>query len=747
VINLRWIEGKMGQELERQVSLLSAMVEGISDTVFVKDVEGRYLFINAAGAQAVGKPAAEIVGQDDYRFFPGETADRLAQIDRDVISRRESIESEIDVEIGGERRTFLSTKSPFLDESGDIVGVIGIARDITGKKLAEAELARLTAEQALILDNAPVGIAYLKDRNFHHLNRRFAAIFGYQPDELLNLSTEIVYSSREEFERVGWDAYGKHVRDGTYFEERLMKSKTDEALWIGSTGFLLDPEERIFIWCVEDIGERKRAEEEVRLSEARYRDIAECSADWFFEQDAEGMLTHLSDNFEKVTGIRAEDLIGKSATDLIDLDSFDDRMKETAAAVTQRQPFRDAEFVLRVPDGREPWLRSSGNPIFADDGTFMGYRGATTDISERKRAEENLVAAADIVRTISSGLFTYQFHPPDRLVLLDGNPASERLTNIRIDDWRGREFDEIWPEAREIGVTQAFIDVMTTGKAFHTEDLSYKDDKLEGAFLINAFKIPGERLCVAFENIFDRKRAQEALERAKEQAEMANAAKSIFLANMSHELRTPLNSINGFAEMMAGEVMGPLPPRYLEYADHIHKSGTHLLKVISDVLDMSKIEAGRIELSPEKADINGIVDETISMLADQFAEAEVSLKRAGNSPCAVIVDPLRIKQVLLNVLSNAAKFSPGGTVTVSISCDDATGRIVVSDTGIGMTDENIEIALTPFGQAEAQAFTRRFEGTGLGLPLAKQLIELHGGTLTIESKPSKGTTVAVNLPR
>jgi PAS domain S-box-containing protein len=252
------------------------------------------------------------------------------------------------------------------------------------------------------------------------------------------------------------------------------------------------------------------------------------------------------------------------------------------------------------------------------------------------------------------------------------------------------------------------------------------------------------------QDISERKRAEVDLRHARHAAEMANAAKSVFLANMSHEFRTPLNSINGFAEMMSHEMLGPLPEHYKEYAKLINTSGMHLLKIISDVLDMSKIEAGKMELNEEPTNVTAIVDEAIALIDEQARQNNVAMVRRFESVEGLLADPLRLKQAVLNLLSNAVKFSPAGTGTVTVSIDpclDSGGlRIVVSDNGIGMTDEDVALAMQPFGQAEGQAFTRRFEGTGLGLPLTAQLVELHDGTLHIESRPHVGTTVTVTFP-
>jgi signal transduction histidine kinase len=232
----------------------------------------------------------------------------------------------------------------------------------------------------------------------------------------------------------------------------------------------------------------------------------------------------------------------------------------------------------------------------------------------------------------------------------------------------------------------------------------------------------------------------------RQTVDTANAVKSVFLANMSHELRTPLNSIKGFAEILALEILGPLPEKYKEYADLINDSGTHLLGVINNLLDMAKIEAGRIELAPESTDLREIIANVVFMLRGQAEDNDVKVLTEAATDHKLKVDPLRIRQALVNVISNAIKFTPSGTVTLSVACDGTSHNLIVADTGVGMTADDIEVALKLYGQAEGATFTRRFEGTGLGLPLARQLVKLHGGNLNIESEPGVGTTVTLSFP-
>jgi signal transduction histidine kinase len=242
---------------------------------------------------------------------------------------------------------------------------------------------------------------------------------------------------------------------------------------------------------------------------------------------------------------------------------------------------------------------------------------------------------------------------------------------------------------------------------------------------------------------------EEQLRAALMGAEDANRTKSNFLALMSHELRTPLNAIIGFSEVLAGELFGPHgSPRYREYAADIHGAGKHLLALINDILDLSKSEAGRLDIYPEPVELAALFRDCVQLMKERIREQRLTavVEVTPGLP-ELMADPLRMKQILLNLLSNAVKFTPAGGRVVISACRVADGGIViaVSDTGIGMASEMIPLALEPFRQIDSP-LSRNVEGTGLGLSLVKSLTEQQGGSIAIESSPNAGTTVRLSFP-
>ncbi|MBO6827097.1 MAG: PAS-domain containing protein [Sneathiella sp.] len=341
-------------------------------------------------------------------------------------------------------------------------------------------------------------------------------------------------------------------------------------------------------------------------------------------------------------------------------------------------------------------------------------------------------------------------------IIIYSNEAAVNLIGARdLHDIIGQRMSGYFPldDQKNLGghfrysddTTAGYVVPAKTGRLIQM-DGEYVDVELEGATHLYGDK---PVMQVIVRNITAQKKTQELLQKAKEEAEYASQLKGNFLANMSHELRTPLNAVIGFSEIIKGQIFGTVgSEKYVEYAEDIHASGVHLLELINDILDLSKADAGTMEIYEEQVDLEAVVKICTRIAETQRAKAGVELSVIMPDTLPELrADRKMLKQVLLNLLSNSIKFTPsGGQVTLAVEPKHGGGlNIIVKDTGIGIKENDIVKALTPFVQVDSE-LGRKYQGTGLGLPLSKELVELHGGTLTLESEFGVGSTVTIYLP-
>jgi signal transduction histidine kinase len=449
--------------------------------------------------------------------------------------------------------------------------------------------------------------------------------------------------------------------------------------------------------------------------EARLRDFAQTASVWFWETDEALRFTRWGEDTRPGGSVFLQEMGGSA--DGVPSAS----VEQLRAEIEARRAFHDFRFSFVDGRGAQRHYRVSGMPVLDAAAVFRGYRGVgadeTASMEARARAEKAEAVLLESIENISEGFALYDER--GGLVLCNS-------------------------KYRDIALEQA--ERRAPGGSGHVEQ-QLPDGRW---VLMREWRTKSGGTIGILTDISELKEREDELRVAKEHAELANRAKSEFLANMSHELRTPLNAIIGFSELMKSEVFGPVgDERYKAYSNDICDSGIHLLQIINDILDLSKIEAARFELHDEALHVPDTVRSAVRIINQRAADAgvEVIAEIEPGLP-ALLADERCVKQILLNLLSNAVKFTlSGGTITVRgrIS-EDGDMHIAVADTGIGIAERDLPKALASFSQVDS-AFTRKYQGTGLGLPLTKKLTELHGGALKIESRVNVGTTVTAVFPR
>jgi len=381
---------------------------------------------------------------------------------------------------------------------------------------------------------------------------------------------------------------------------------------------------------------------------------------------------------------------------------------------------------------------------------------AMEDVTERRQAEADFRAietyAQDIVDTVREPLLILD----TTLRVQSGNRAFYHTFRVSPEETENRLIYELGNGQWDIPALRTLLeDIVPKSSAFNDFELEHDFPTLgRRVMLLNARKLQaghhGELLVLAMEDVTQRRRAEEEVAKAKEASEMANRTKSLFLANMSHELRTPLNAIVGYSEMLQEEAADRELDSFVTDLEKINASGRQLLGLINDILDLSKIEAGKMELYLETVDLNGLIDEvaaTINPMVEKNSN-QLHIERAKNLG-GIRADQTKVRQALFNLLSNAAKFTHDGSITLTAEremMDDAEWIVFrITDTGIGLSPEKIVKLFQDFTQADAST-TRKFGGTGLGLALTRRFCQMMGGDVTVSSVPGKGSTFTIKLP-
>ena len=743
---------------EDETAQLRTLLDTLPDLVWLKDPHGVYLSCNRRFEQFFGARETEIVGKTDFDFVDRELAEFFRANDQLALAAQapRSNEEWVSFASDGHRELLHTTKAPMHDSSGRLIGVLGIGRDITQlHELRERYSIAFTASPAAI------SITTLADGRYLEANPRYATMLGWDSTALIGrLSVEIALwptpADRETW-RQALVAHGRledyHTRWRRRDGELIDISLSAEIIELGG--------EKCILGFILDISERRRAEREVsqlqtRLATAfRAAPVAAC-----ITRLTDGKIVDVNQRLLDEYAWTRDDLLGKTTLEAGLWGSEADR-QVMVDAIRREGRIIDFESIGVGRDGHRREMSLSAEVVDMDGVPHLVVY--ILDLSARKRVERALHEKEAVYHAIVSNAHDgICLCDPESLAIVEVNAAGAEGLGYTRDEFMALTLVDIQAQLSEADVRAAIAGMLPDGSAVFENEHRKKDGTLQyarvaasavnvgGRVLISSIwtDITEQKLATAELNLH-REHLQELvdsrtteLSAAKEAAEAASRAKSAFLANMSHEIRTPMNAIIGLTHLVERHTAEPEQRvRLAKVADAAH----HLLAIINQILDISKIEADKLELEPADFSLQQLIDNAESLVSDRLRSRGLSFDTEIDPalPPALHGDPLRLGQILLNYLSNAVKFTERGGIVLAARLMETSGnellvRFAVTDTGPGIPEAEQARIFEAFEQAD-NSTTRRFGGTGLGLAIARRLARLMGGDTGLISTPGSGS--------
>ena len=581
------------------------------------------------------------------------------------------------------------------------------------------------------------------DGYFKELNPMWEKTLGFTVEELkAKPFIEFVHPEDQEATIAEAQKIMTTGEDVVSFENRyLCKDGSYKwLLWSSTVSF----EEQLYYAVARDITERKQAE-------VHYRDLYENAPDMMAVVDlVSGKILECNQTLADVIGRSKEEITGSSFLELYVPESIEAARQTFSAFVETGEVIRQ-ERTLRRVDGSTIDVLLQATPMRDATGKIIASRSTWRDVTKQKEAEKALASQEALYRTLieAAPQVIWVADADGQVALL--NKAWHEFSGLTDEESLGTRWAEALHPEDLPDVLAKWERAYRNGETYSGECRFRAKDGFYQTFIFIGTPVRDESGKIINwvginTNIADRVEAEIALQEAKDAAEYANRAKSEFLATMSHELRTPLNAVIGFSEILRDEILGTINDEQKELVLDIHTSGNHLLAMINDILDLSKIEAGKMELQLENFSIKEAVTEVNTIVTALANKKQIQLSLEFDQEVSIEADKIKFKQILYNLLSNAIKFTDeGGEVTTKFEVSNTALLGSVTDTGVGISAQDREKLFQPFTQLDASS-TRAHSGTGLGLALTNRLIELHGGKIWVESEIEKGSTFSFTFP-
>ena len=576
---------------------------------------------------------------------------------------------------------------------------------------------------------------------------------GYSPEELQGEPVDKLYFDAAELSSINRILFKKGiVKD----RDIKLRKKDKTVIYASLNAKLLRGEDGKPVGVegvIRDITERIKAEDDYRKSEEKMRTLADFTYNWEFWLGPDGKMVYMSPSSERITGYSADEFI-KNPNLLVeithpdDLESFKDHLNK------EKESDNVLEFDYRIVtrQNKVKWINHVCQKVYGDDGRYLGRRASSKDITDRKIAEEELRNSEERFKALF-------YEAPDAIivqnysgVIIDANPAAYRLYRVEKDTFIGKSIFDFVPEENRDEFKEDFSKWIK-GKLESKRSMIISSNGETVPVEIHSSRIQysgKEALMFNIRDITAIVESEKKLKEAKENAEQADMLKSVFLANMSHEIRTPMNAIIGFSEILSDEELSKAERE--EFIRYITQGGNTLMNLIEDIIDITKIEAGKIKINLTECNVSDLMDELYAtFLKIKNSNGKKSLELRLNKPVierdfSFSTDQSRIRQVLSNLLGNALKFTDEGYIEFGFTIEDRNYIIFyVKDTGIGIPEEKQKLIFERFGQVE-EVQEKGMKGTGLGLAISKKLAELLGGDLTVESVEGEGSVFKLILP-